>query len=120
MIDNYNKAVSSRNDVLVNSSENSPLVQKFNNDLAQQRQTIVRSLDNLIVQLQSQVNSWQNTEALTNEKLAAAPQQVKQLLSVGRQQKVKEALYIYLLQNVRRTNCRRLTRHGTHASFSHL
>lgn len=98
MIDNYNKAVSSRNDVLVNSSENSPLVQKFNNDLAQQRQTIVRSLDNLIVQLQSQVNSWQNTEALTNEKLAAAPQQVKQLLSVGRQQKVKEALYIYLLQ----------------------
>ena len=98
MIDNYNKAVSSRNDVLVNSSENSPLVQKFNNDLTQQRQTIVRSLDNLIVQLQSQVNSWQNTEALTNEKLAAAPQQVKQLLSVGRQQKVKEALYIYLLQ----------------------
>lgn len=98
MIDNYNKTVSSRNDILVNSSENSPLVQKFNNDLAQQRQTIMHSLDNLIVQLQSQVNSWQNTEAQTNEKLAAAPQQVKQLLSVGRQQKVKEALYIYLLQ----------------------
>lgn len=30
--------------------------------------------------------------------MAAAPQQVKKLLSVGRQQKVKEALYIYLLQ----------------------
>lgn len=98
MIANYNKTVSARNDVLDNSSENAPLVQKFNNELKLQRQTIMHSLDNFIAQIQSQVGNWENTEAQTNEKLAAAPQQVKKLLSVGRQQKVKEALYIYLLQ----------------------
>ncbi len=98
MIANYNKTVSSRNDVLDNSSENTPLVQKFNNELKLQRQTIMHSLDNFIAQIQSQVGNWENSEAKTNEKLAAAPQQVKKLLSVGRQQKVKEALYIYLLQ----------------------
>lgn len=81
-----------------NSSENTPLVQKFNNELKLQRQTIMHSLDNFIAQIQSQVGNWENTEVQTNEKLAAAPQQVKKLLSVGRQQKVKEALYIYLLQ----------------------
>lgn len=98
MIANYNKTVSAHNEVLDNSSENTPLVQKFNNELKLQRQTIMHSLDNFIAQIQSQVGNWENTEVQTNEKLAAAPQQVKKLLSVGRQQKVKEALYIYLLQ----------------------
>lgn len=98
MIANYNKTVTSRNDVLDNSSENSPLVQKFNTDIALQKQAIMHSLDNLITQIQSQINRWENTERQTNQKLATAPQQVKKLLSVGRQQKVKEALYIYLLQ----------------------
>ncbi len=98
MIAGYNKTVSTRNDLLTNSSDNSPLVQKYNNDLNLQRQTIMHSLDNFIAQLQSQINSWQSTEDKTNEKIAEAPQQVKQLLSIGRQQKVKETLYIYLLQ----------------------
>ncbi len=98
MIAGYNQTVSTRNDLLTNTSENSPLVQKYNNDLNLQRQTIIHSLDNFIAQLQSTIASWQNTENKTNEKIAEAPQQVKQLLSIGRQQKVKETLYIYLLQ----------------------
>lgn len=98
MIADYNKTVTSRNDLLVNSSENSPLVQKFNTEIALQKQTIMHSLDNLTAQLQSQIGNWESTNSQTNEKLAQAPQQVKKLLSVGRQQKVKEALYIYLLQ----------------------
>ena len=98
MIANYNKTVTSRNDLLANSSENTPLVQKFNTEIALQKQTIMHSLDNLTAQLQSQIGNWESTNSQTNEKLAQAPQQVKKLLSVGRQQKVKEALYIYLLQ----------------------
>lgn len=98
MIEEYNRAMSTRNDMVENSSENAPLVQKFNNEMAMQRSAIMHSLDNLIAQLQSQLKNWELTENATNRKLAAAPQQVKQLLSVGRQQKVKESLYIYLLQ----------------------
>lgn len=98
MIATYNKDVSSRNQILDNSSESTPLVQKIDNDLAQQRQTIMHSLDNLISQISSQLRNWEATEAKTNEKIATAPRQVKNLLSIGRQQKVKESLYIYLLQ----------------------
>lgn len=98
MIAEYNKVVSDRNELLTNTAESSPFVQKVNQDLALQKTTIMHSLDNFIAQLQSQLRSWQGNEATTNEKLASAPRQVKQLLSVGRQQKVKEALYIYLLQ----------------------
>ena len=98
MIADYNKNLSARNDVLDNSSESTPLVQKLNQDLAMQRNTIVHSLDNLINQLTSQVKNWEAAEAQTNEEIATAPRQAKQLLTIGRQQKVKEALYLFLLQ----------------------
>lgn len=98
MIAEYNKLISQRNDLLQNSSESNPIVQKVNAELSLQRSTILHSLDNLIAQLSSQLKTWESSEAQTNQKLATAPRQVKQLLTVGRQQKVKEALYIFLLQ----------------------
>lgn len=98
MIGAYNTAVSERSQMVMNSSESSPLVKKLDDELRLQRTAIVHSLDNLISQLQAQVNSWEKNEAATNKKLAGAPQQVKQLLSVSRQQKVKEQLYLFLLQ----------------------
>lgn len=98
MIAEYNKGVSKRNELLQNTSESSQFVQQADADLKLQKTAIIRSLDNLIAQIETQVKSWQGNEAQTNQKLASAPHQVKQLLSVGRQQKVKETLYIYLLQ----------------------
>lgn len=98
MISAYNALLSERNDALTNSSAESPVVKKYDNDLAVQRTNILHSLDNLITQLQTEIASWQRNEDKTNAKLANAPQQVKQLLTVSRQQKVKEALYIFLLQ----------------------
>lgn len=98
MIADYNKNLSARNEVLDNSSESTPLVQKLDHDLAMQRNTIVHSLDNLINQLTSQVKNWEAAEAQTNEEIATAPRKAKQLLTIGRQQKVKEALYLFLLQ----------------------
>ena len=94
----YNQAVLMRNDLLSNSSEDNALVQKMDRDLATQKTAIVRSLENLIAQLRQQISAAEANEALTNQKIASAPRQAQQLLSIDRQQKVKEALYIYLLQ----------------------
>ena len=41
---------------------------------------------------------WKKEERKTSQKLADGPEQAMYLLSVERQQKVKEALYLYLLQ----------------------
>ena len=98
MITNYNQSISARNEVLANSSESAPIVQKLNSELALQRNAIMHSLDNLISQLTAQLKSWEGVEAETNQHIATAPRQAKQLLTIGRQQKVKEALYLYLLQ----------------------
>lgn len=98
LIAEYNKNISTRNEILGNSSENTPVIQKLDQDLELQKNGIMQSLENHIDQLRSQIQNWQTTEARTNTKLATAPRQATQLASIGRQQKVKEALYIYLLQ----------------------
>lgn len=62
------------------------------------KRTILQSVDNLIVSLNTQIRSIRQQEATTTQQLASNPSQAKYLLSVERQQKVKEELYLYLLQ----------------------
>ena len=62
------------------------------------QRTIIQSVDNLIVSLNTQIRSIRQQEATTTSQLASNPSQAKYLLSVERQQKVKEELYLYLLQ----------------------
>ena len=68
------------------------------NSLQSMQRTIIQSVDNLIVSLNTQIRSIRQQEAATTSQLASNPNQAKYLLSVERQQKVKEELYLYLLQ----------------------
>lgn len=67
-------------------------------DIATARNLIIRSLENLSRMLQKQIADTRGQENATNQKLAANPQKANELQSINRQQKVKESLYIYLLQ----------------------
>ncbi len=98
MIVDYNSKVLERNSLASNSSTNNPLVAEADQALNAQRTAIVRSIDNVIVTLNSQIKSMKSKEGNTNSQIAASPIQAKRLLSVERQQKVKEALYLFLLQ----------------------
>ena len=62
------------------------------------RHSIVTSIDNFVVTLNSQLGNLQANEAQTTSQIASNPSQAKYLQTVGRQQKVKEALYLFLLQ----------------------
>ena len=97
-ITDYNKGVLDRNRLLSNSSETNPLVVDLTNSLESMKKTIIQSIDNYIVVINTQISSNRQQEATTTSKLASNPTQAKYLLSVERQQKVKEELYLYLLQ----------------------
>ena len=97
-ITSYNNMMLRRNSLVANSSEENPLVLDLDENLGDLRQVIITSIDNQLVTLNNQLVSLQGTERQINERLAANPSQAKYLLSVERQQKVKEALYLYLLQ----------------------
>lgn len=97
-IANYNTAQLRRNDLVANSSERNPLVVDMDQSLEDMRRAIVTSIDNHIATLNTQISSLQQSERQTTARIAANPSQGKYLLSVERQQKVKESLYLFLLQ----------------------
>lgn len=97
-IGEYNSMVLDRNRLMANSSEKNPLVKNLTSSLQSMQRTIIQSVDNLIVSLNTQIRSIRQQEVATTGQLASSPNQAKYLLSVERQQKVKEELYLYLLQ----------------------
>lgn len=94
----YNRMLLERNNLAENSSTANPLVINFDNQLDGIRQAILQSIDNYMVTLNSQIRAAQTNEAVASSRLQANPSQARYLLSVERQQKVKESLYLYLLQ----------------------
>lgn len=97
-ISEYNNLQLQRNNLVANSSEQNPLVVDMDESLRAMRQSIVSSVDNLITTLNTQIHSLEKSNQQATEHIAANPSQAKYLLSVERQQKVKEALYLFLLQ----------------------
>lgn len=97
LITQYNNTLLQRNALVAKSSEKNPLVTQMDADLTAQRQAMIRTVDNEIVALNTQLRSLRGTEAQTQSRIASNPAQAKNLLSVERQQKVKESLYLYLL-----------------------
>ena len=97
-INAYNGSLLSRDKLMANSSASNPLVESLNAELKKLREGIASTVENNITTLQARIAKLQDTERKTNEQIAANPTQAKYLLSVERQQKVKESLYLFLLQ----------------------
>ena len=97
-IGEYNKLLLERNNHLANSSLQNPLVMDLDENLATLRSSIIQSLDYEITILQTQKNNIRAQYNQAVSKIATNPQQAQHLLSVERQQKVKEELYLFLLQ----------------------
>lgn len=98
MIKEYNNTMLNRNNHLANSSTQNPLVKDLDESLDVLKGSIMQSLDYELTMLQSKANSIRSRQGLAVSRVASNPQKAQQLLSVERQQKVKEELYLYLLQ----------------------
>lgn len=93
-ISQYNSKMLDRNSLVAHSSEKNPLVVEFDATLAALRSALLTSIDNQIVALNAQKKSQQSVGGQATSQIASNPQQAKYLLSVERQQKVKESLYL--------------------------
>lgn len=98
LIGEYNTILLNRNNHLTNSSSQNPLVKDLDENLDALKGSILQSLDYELTMLQSKANAIRARQGLAISRVASNPQKAQQLISVERQQKVKEELYLYLLE----------------------
>lgn len=94
----YNEALLDRNLAVQNSSENNPLVMDMDAKLDVMRKGILSQIDGVIQGFNAEMQVKQRTLNQAASQLSSTPTQAKHLLDKERQQKVKESLYLYLLQ----------------------
>lgn len=97
-IGQYNNIVIERNRLLESTSEINPVVKDRTQALRTLKGNIMASINAYIATLRAQMSNARRQANITTGKIAANPNQAKYLLSVERQQKVKEELYLFLLQ----------------------
>ena len=97
-IQQYNTIVLERNRLLESTNEANPVVRDRTQALRTLRENIMVSISAYIATLRTQMSNARRQANVTTGKIAANPSQAKYLLSVERQQKVKESLYLFLLQ----------------------
>ena len=93
----YNEAVLRREKLRANSSESNPVIRELDNSLAALRRAIVSSLDSFVSTLEIRRDALRKEEELANRRIATVPSQEKEILGITRQQKIKEELFLYLL-----------------------
>lgn len=93
----YNTAKLKRDRLLGESSENNPVVLELNNSLRSMKQSIIRAVDNLIVSLEVKRQDATARERRAQGRVLSIPRKEREMLSIERQQKIKESLYLYLL-----------------------
>lgn len=97
-IKDYNEKVLQRNSLADNSGKNNPLVQDLDNQLNSSRASIITSLNTVVSTLNDRKNSLEASRTQTTQKIESTPTQARDLLGAERNQKVKEQLYLFLLQ----------------------
>lgn len=99
-INAYNDLVLKRQSLIDNSSEKNSLLPGLDEQIKNLRQAILKSLDNQNIALQTQIGNLEAATSKKMEQVQSNPKQAKELLSVERQQAVKQSLYMFLLQKL--------------------
>jgi capsular exopolysaccharide synthesis family protein len=98
MIDSHNKHVLNRNRIQKSSTTTNPLVVSLEDQIVSLRQSIKASLSNLISTYELKAVELEKREKNISRKIATVPRQEREFREIQRQQQIKEALYLYLLQ----------------------
>lgn len=97
-ITEYNTIMLERNRLEANSSPNHPTIKAMDVQLDQMRTAILNSADNEIASLQKQIQNVSSEKGKVQSKISNTPLRANEILEKGRQQKVLEELYLFLLQ----------------------
>ncbi|MBL0739311.1 polysaccharide biosynthesis tyrosine autokinase [Flavobacterium sp. GN10] len=98
LINSYNQLVLDRNRILKSATTENPTVLKLEEQITSLKSNVTASLGRMLSNLQIQNRDLKSQEDILNSKIGRIPAQERQFKVIARQQKVKEELYLYLLQ----------------------
>ncbi len=94
----YNSLINQRKRLLKSSSEQNPVVVNIDEQIASLRQELIANLNGAKNSISITLNSLNTQDKYFSGKLYNAPLRQKELKAIGREQGIKEQLYLYLLQ----------------------
>lgn len=97
LISNYNTAILEREKLKESGGDRSPVVRARTNEIVSLRQAISQSLRNAKDELTAKLEYARRMQYLEAGRISNIPTQQRYVLSVERQQKIKEELFLYLL-----------------------
>lgn len=103
LIREYNSLLLRRDQLIANAETQNPVVESLEKQLASMHVAVVKSVDNLIKSLSVQAASINRQAGLNEDRISSVPMQEKVVGSIYRNQKIKEELYLFLL-NAREKN----------------
>lgn len=94
----YNALQLQRMRILRTATEDNPVLEQMNVQLASMRQNIIATIGSVRESLRIRQKSLQAQDQKYNQQIQNAPEQEREYVRVVRQQKIKERLYLYLYE----------------------
>lgn len=98
LINSYNQLILERNRILKSATLANPTVVTLDQQIASLKSNVAESLSRMQTSLNIQKRNLKGQEGLLDSKIGKIPVQERQFRVIARQQKVKEELYLYLLE----------------------
>ncbi|MBI6119544.1 GumC family protein [Salegentibacter maritimus] len=98
IIKEYNTLVLERNRVLSGSTEENPVVLRLNSQINQMRANVLQSLERMRNNFRIAQEDLDRQMAVIGSQISSVPAKERQYRGIERQQSIKEALYLFLLE----------------------
>ncbi len=98
LIEAYNKKLSQREALLKGGTENNPIIQNMQEDLARSKSDIYRNISNVKHSLNIQKSSLTRQDSQLAGKISNMPKYERELTGIFREQRIKDNIYNFLLE----------------------
>ncbi|MDR0895076.1 MAG: hypothetical protein LBN06_07235 [Prevotellaceae bacterium] len=96
----YNQLILDRQRLLLSSEHNNPALMLLNNQLAEQRKMLVETITAFRKSIRAGLEAIHKKNHTLNTQLDALPTQEREYIEMTRQQKIKETIYLFLMQKL--------------------